>query len=511
MVDRIQKIIYDGAEDKKKQSVPDEVNGDGYDDTKNTSTGAGAGVNGYDSVYGTGNVVFPDTMQGNNAYQQWLKNQGLDIQGDYARNVAKAQQAYAQALAQSRADYERQLGTYGAQAENLAQSGLSASGYSDYLAGQAYAQQQAANVQAGQWLSSQEQSALQSAQKTAQEQYANYLSQVNKQTSDIYSSLQSTGGKLSDEAKKYYETLGYSPEAITKAETLYSQYQATPEYMEAQAKGARSALLSGQTVADVTDSYNADAVNQAREDISKITDKMAEGVTRQSILTQLGYDTSSMSEEEQNKVLQNSLAMSGSNKGREAFIDSQIDFAKNKDDVWSKINYYSNIADVLNSWAEKGVPQNDISNLASKIANDLDIQIEYSAQDGLKMSYTAGKKRTERGHAKLNGIVVNTDKADRYLDEEWRNVANKLKELPNTAHVAVIDGSFYIRKEPGKNTWEQVSYIDDKAMVVLTILSKLQAAGYSMGAGHEISAVKGKGLAERDKVYTREKSTYYTK
>ena len=162
------------GEEKKKQSVPDEVNGDGYDDTKNTSTGTDD--NDYSSVYGTGNVVFPEVAQGNNAYQQWLKNQGLDIEGPYQQKVQQAQQAYAQSLAQNRAAYERQLGTYGAKAENLAQSGLSASGYSDYLSGQAYAQQQAANVQAGQWLSSQEQSALQSAQKTAQEQYANYLS-----------------------------------------------------------------------------------------------------------------------------------------------------------------------------------------------------------------------------------------------------------------------------------------------------------------------------------------------
>ena len=121
------------GEEKKKKSVPDEVNGNGYDDTKNTSTGTDDSD--YSSVYGTGNVVFPEVAQGNNAYQQWLKNQGLDIQGDYAQNVAKAQQAYAQALAQNRAAYERQLGTYGAKAENLAQSGLSASGYSDYLAG----------------------------------------------------------------------------------------------------------------------------------------------------------------------------------------------------------------------------------------------------------------------------------------------------------------------------------------------------------------------------------------
>ena len=77
------------GEEKKKQSVPDEVNGDGYDDTKNTSTGVGAGVNGYDSVYGTGSVVFPEVGQGNNAYQQWLKNQGLILRALISRKFSK--------------------------------------------------------------------------------------------------------------------------------------------------------------------------------------------------------------------------------------------------------------------------------------------------------------------------------------------------------------------------------------------------------------------------------------
>ena len=471
MVDRIQKIIYDGAEDKKKQSVPDEVNDDGYDDTKNTSTGTGA--NGYDSVYGTGSVVFPDAMQGNNAYQQWLKNQGLDIQGDYAQNVAKAQQAYAQALAQSRAAYERQLGTYGAKAENLAQSGLSASGYSDYLAGQAYAQQQAANVQAGQWLSSQEQSELQSAQKTAQEQYANYLSQVNKQTSDIYSSLQSTGGKLSDEAKKYYETLGYSPEAITKAETLYSQYQATPEYVEAQAKGAQSALLSGQTLADVTDSYNADAVSQAREDISKITDKAAQGVTKQAILTQLGYDTANMSEEQQNEAYQRALAFSSNNDGREKFVTDQITVAKSADNNDDEVSYLQGIADVLVDWADAGVSQQDIQKLSDEIMKQFNISGLDTLLDGEKgkIKYTYGnKKYTEYWHM----FNAANDKID-------DKTSRKLSKIPENQKLAVIDDKVYTRTSSKVLPWIRIDGVDDRSVSVLSTIAKLQRAGANIG------------------------------
>ena len=462
------------GEEKKKQSVPDEVNGDGYDDTKNTSTGVGAGANGYDSVYGTGNIVFPEAAQGNNAYQQWLKNQGLNIQGDYAQTVAQAQQQYAQALAQNKAAYERQLGTYGAKAENLAQSGLSASGYSDYLAGQAYAQQQAANVQAGQWLSSQEQSALQSAQKTAQEQYANYLSQVNKQTEDIYSSLQSTGGKLSDEAKKYYETLGYSPEAITKAETLYSQYQATPEYTESQAKGAQSALLSGQTLADVTDSYNTDAVNQARADISKITDKAAQGVTKQSILAQLGYDTTSMSEEAQNLAYQKALGLSSNNSGRETFVNNQIEVAKQKSNNDDAVSDLQSIAGVLVKWADEGVPKQDIQKLSDKIFNQMNVSgldkllnVNGNLSTRGKIKYTYGNKTyTEYWHP------------DHLINQKTNaNLLRQLESFPKSQEIASIGDEIYVRIPNMDGYWVSIGGLDGRTKSILTTISQLQRAG----------------------------------
>lgn len=464
------------GEEKKKQSVPDEVNGNGYDNTKNTSTGAGAGVNGYDSVYGTGSVVFPEAAQGNNAYQQWLKNQGLDIEGAYQQKVQQAQQAYAQSLAQNRAAYERQLGTYGANAESLAKSGLASSGYSDYLAGQAYAAQQAGNVQAGQTLALSQQAALESAQGTAQEQYANYMSQVNKQTEDIYSSLQSTGGKLSDEAKKYYETLGYSPEAITKAETLYSQYQATPEYAKAQAQGAQSALLSGQTLADVTDSYNADVVNQAREDISKITDKAAQGVTKQSILAQLGYDTASISEEAQNLAYQKALGLSSNNSGRETFVNNQIEVAKRQKSNDDAISDLQSIADVLVKWSDDGVSQQDIQSLSNKVLEQLDLSgidelldissnYDTERQDrNPKIKYTYGNKTyTEYWHTTPSGQPSLT-------------IQRELDVLPSNQTIANIDDKIYVRAN-NMTGWVSVGGLDKRSKSVLSTIAKLQRAG----------------------------------
>ena len=462
------------GEEKKKQSVPDEVNGDGYDDTKNTSTGVGAGANGYDSVYGTGNIVFPEAAQENNAYQQWLKNQGLDIEGAYQQKVQQAQQAYAQSLAQNRAAYERQLGTYGANAESLAQSGLSASGYSDYLAGQAYAAQQAGNAKAGQALALSQQAALESAQETAQEQYASYLSQVNKQTEDIYSSLQSTGGKLSDEAKKYYETLGYSPEAITKAEMLYSQYQTTPEYAKAQAHGAQSALLSGQALVDVTDSYNTDAVNQAREDIAKITDKAAQGVTKQSILAQLGYDTTGMSEEEQNLAYQRALGLSSNNSGREAFVNNQIEVAKQKSNNDDAVSDLQSIAGVLVKWADDGVPKQDIQQLSDKIFNQMNVSglekllnVNGDLSTRGKIKYTYGNKTyTEYWHP------------DRLINQKTNaNLLRQLESFPKSQEIASIGDEIYVRIPNMDGYWVSIGGLDGRTKSILTTISQLQRAG----------------------------------
>ena len=135
---------------------------------------------------------------------------------------------------------------------------------------------------------------------------------------------------IREEAKKYYETIGYSPEAIEKAETLYSQYTATPEYKQAQSQGAQSALLSGQTVADVTSSYDATTVSDAIKNISSITDQAAKGVSKQAILSKLGYDVANMDAESQNAAYQKALGMASSNSGRAAFVDNQIKVAEEK-------------------------------------------------------------------------------------------------------------------------------------------------------------------------------------
>lgn len=482
------------GEEKKKQSVPDDVNGNGYDDTKNTSTGVGAGVNGYDSVYGTGNIVFPEAAQENNAYQQWLKNQGLNIQGDYAQTVAQAQQQYAQALAQNKAAYERQLGTYGAKAENLAQSGLSASGYSDYLARQAYAQQQAANVQAGQWLSSQEQSALQSAQKTAQEQYANYLSKVNKQTEDIYSSLQSTGGKLSDEAKKYYETLGYSPEAIAKAETLYSQYQATPEYAESQAKGALSAALQGTSLENIISTYGDTAVNSLKSNISSKLDTWAnETRNMEQVLSDLGYNAESMSEEEQKNAFTSLLNYADdSTKSRVLTREMDNDFYEaDRESDTERMNILQNSAKRIKDLYDRGIISEDIkNNLSKKLLN----KMSASLNNG-KLSYVSSESegRTETKTELIHPGETVQDNA----------TLNKLNDLGDNINVAKIGAEYYVKGyvEPdGQPQWFKLKGLGKSKYMMDSIIALTNALNVPIDG----SGVLGKQYGNKISLYNKE-------
>ena len=62
------------------------------------------------------------------SYEDFLKQNGFDIEGDKERAILRAAQ-----------EYDRSRATYGMKAEQLAQSGLTNSGYSDYTDAMAYA------------------------------------------------------------------------------------------------------------------------------------------------------------------------------------------------------------------------------------------------------------------------------------------------------------------------------------------------------------------------------------
>ena len=468
---------------EEKKSTPDEINaGNGtYDDTVNSAENSDESR--YASLLGTGEIVFPDAGAGNSAYQQWLQNQGVDLQGQYAQSVKQAQQAYAQALAANKSAYEQQLTTYGAEAENLAKSGLSASGYSDYLAGQAYAAQQAANVAAGQKYAEQQQSALQTAQDQSQEAYSEYLSQVNQQAQDIYSALQSTGGTLSDEAKKYYETIGYSPEAIEKAETLYSQYTATPEYKQAQAQGALASALKGTTLKDIESTYGADAVNSVKTNISERMAQWATGTRNiEQILNDIGYDASNMSEEERKNAFTNMLSYAD-NTTQQAVLEKEMDNALENADRTSEtevMNAYQNSAKRIKDLYDSGVISKETrDSLAQKLTN----RMSASLVDG-KLSYTAIEKSS--GKKKQSTELVHPGKR---VDDDA--LKNRLDAFGENANIAKDNGVYYVKgyiAPDGEPSWYRLEGLGKSKGIMDTLIEISTALG---------TPLKGSGVIGR--------------
>ena len=468
---------------KEKKSTPDEINaGNGaYDDTVNSAENSDESR--YASLLGTGEIVFPDAGAGNSAYQQWLQNQGVDLQGQYVQSVKQAQQAYAQALAANKSAYEQQLTTYGAAAENLAKSGLSASGYSDYLAGQAYAAQQAANVAAGQKYAMQQQSALQNAQEQSQEAYSEYLSQVNKQAQDIYTALQSTGGTLSEEAKKYYETIGYSPESIEKAETLYSQYTATPEYKQAQAQGALASALKGTTLKDIESTYGADAVNSVKTNVSEKMAQWATGARNmEQILNDIGYDALNMSEEERKNAFTNMLSYAD-NATQQAVLEKEMDNALENADRTSKtevMNAYQNSAKRIKDLYDRGVISQETRNSLAKKLTD---RISPSLVNG-KLSYTAIEKSS--GKKKQSTELVHPGKR---VDDDA--LKNRLDAFGENANIAKDNGVYYVKgyiAPDGEPSWYRLEGLGKSKSIMDTLIEIYTALG---------TPLKGSGVIGR--------------
>lgn len=480
---------------EEKKSTPDEINaGNGtYDDTVNSAENSDESR--YASLLGTGEIVFPDAGAENSAYQQWLQNHGVDLQGQYAQSVKQAQQAYAQALAANKSAYEQQLTTYGAAAENLAKSGLSASGYSDYLAGQAYAAQQAANVAAGQKYAEQQQSALQNAQEQSQAAYSEYLSQVNKQAQDIYSALQSTGGTLSEEAKKYYETIGYSPEAIEKAETLYSQYTATPEYKQAQAQGALASALKGTTLKDIESTYGADAVNSVKTDVSEKMAQWATGARNmEQILNDIGYDALNMSEEERKNAFTNMLSYAD-NATQQAVLGKEMDNALENADRTSEtevMNAYQNSAKRIKDLYDRGVISQETRNsLAKKLTDRMSAMLV----DG-KLSYTAIEK--SNGEKKQSTELVHPGKR---VDDDA--LKNRLDALGENVNIAKDNGVYYVKgyiAPDGQPSWYRLEGLGKSKGIMDTLIEMTTVLGIPLKG----SGVIGKQDGSKISLYSAE-------
>ena len=139
--------------------------------------------------------LYADFVDAKN-YADWLEQHGYDSEEDRA-------EAYKNRMA----EFDRNRSTYGQNAENLAQLGLTNSGYSDYLDGVGYAAYIAGLSEAD------SQKAMQDAEYARQ--YAQYLSEkeaeAKQQTMALYGSVMS-GELTPEQAMQYAKFLGASDE-----------------------------------------------------------------------------------------------------------------------------------------------------------------------------------------------------------------------------------------------------------------------------------------------------------
>lgn len=129
-------------------------------------------------------------------YQEYWAEAMKQAEADKAAAVKRAEVAEERAMADAQASYMQNMATYGANAEQLAQMGLTGGGYSDYLNAQAYAQKredtQVATVNKN--------SAIEAAEST----YADTVLGLKKEMADI---TYAEGLKKDEEAKETAEKL----------------------------------------------------------------------------------------------------------------------------------------------------------------------------------------------------------------------------------------------------------------------------------------------------------------
>lgn len=89
-------------------------------------------------VQGTDTSIFGAVDTYRDSYEEILDQQDTYLQSAYQQGKDRAAQSYQQEQSAAYSDYQRQVDPYGAQAEQLAASGLSNSGYAESLKTQAY-------------------------------------------------------------------------------------------------------------------------------------------------------------------------------------------------------------------------------------------------------------------------------------------------------------------------------------------------------------------------------------
>lgn len=409
------------------------------------------------------------------SYEDYLEQMRTDAENSKKQADREAEIAKERAVIDAQVSYDKNKATYGANAEQVAQMGLSGGGYSDYLDAQAYAQKRAdvqhANV-------------IESASKAQnQSTYQDYINAINQ--------------KLADKAL-YEEQLAdqreYAEQQKADERAYNEKMQADQrEYEEQQAEknkkdGLYATLWEG--VQDPDNTYTVEAIKAIGEEYG-LSEAQIE--TLSNILSAtLSNKEDTVSTETKESII-NSIN-SGEIQIDDDYLDGLSDFGLSDSDLdeikeaQTKYNdklYKVNVTNVIRNSTDNNEIKNTMRDLDSAYASNniskdtyQEIYYEFAINliEGTKDVKSALDVDSELGKMKSAGKISETD----YNNAKTYLYGNVGKVLPKSNYTVSYDknifgtelpnGSCLILKMDGKSYQIETvqSLVDNDTSKVLT-------------------------------------------
>lgn len=340
------------------------------------------------------------------SYSKWLAKYGTDTEA-----------ARAEAYKNRQAEFDRNRSTYGRNAENLAQLGLTNSGYSDYLDGVGYAAYIAGLSDAD------SQKAMQDAEYARQ--YAQYLTEkeaaAKQQAMALYGSVMS-GEITAEQAMEYAKFLGASDE---DAQAVYNSASAIESTVTESNNNAELNSMKMSVLEMVQNGYGfdtaikilyPDATEEQKKHIENyITDieNTFKEDAKETVLKNLKKDTTALSQQ----IAAGNADISG---------------------------YVANYNSLLNN-SDSDVVESGKAMLSESLKNDL---LKLYEEGGLTKSQTTLKSYIEKYFGDENdetGLTTYNGKSDDEKDAFFQDV---LDELYNDGNGVLNENDYNELKRP---------------------------------------------------------------
>lgn len=374
--------------------------------------------------------------QSPNEYYDWLTRLGLSEMGSGAMSYADyltrtgtdTNRDYQAAVRQAETDYAKARATYGSTGESLARSGMSASGYADYITGAGFAAMQGAKVAAADtkaltdsqnaasyadYLAAQEATAA-SYNNSLRKSYADYVlnqdaaaKAASQEIGTYVTSLAANGtdtATIRARAEAYAKSMGYTlpdnlDDIISSSVTAYGTKTSSEQAAEtAQTRANIQEVISAGIENNLTGAqirqqleqagYSADAINREMSDYSeRYSTAVTQAIGRASSLDEVyaNSDIDRMVSEGELTQEQAAVAKQAAEAKRAEFINKWLDYSGTDDETKQGIDAARSL------YASGDLTDAQYGDIMGRIGRE---SVE-SVIDKAKKSYTGDDKVTE--------------------------------------------------------------------------------------------------------------------